>query len=133
MSITPRIRALTTQKSLLDARARGIVANVIEGMNQQLDNTVKGLRMEPLPKDGSRYIRTHRYSTGFVNLGVTQTREGLVGRLGRDIPIDYVEKVGGNEAGNNQWEMHNTTGWPLIAEVLRTGYQDRLRKAIRNA
>lgn len=131
--MTPRIRALTSQKSLLDARARGIVANVIEGMSQQLDDTVNKLRMEPAPKAGSRYVRTHRYSGGFVNLGVTQTREGLVGRLGRDINISYVEPVGGNESGNNQWEMHNTTGWPLIAEVLRTGYRDKLKKAVRNA
>lgn len=131
--MTPRIRALTSQKSLLDAKARGIVLNVIEGMNRQLDDAVKELRMEPPPKAGSRYIRTHRYSTGFANGGVTETREGLVGRLVRDIPIDYVEAVGGNESGNNQWEMHNTTGWPLIAEVLRTGYQDRLKRALRNA
>jgi len=128
-----RIRALTTQKASLDAIARGVVGEVVSVMDKQLDNTVTRLKMEPPPKPGSTYIRTHRYSQGWTRTDVRQTREGLVGTLVRSLDIRYDVFVGGDEQGRGQQEQHKMTGWPLVAEVLRTGYADALRRAIRNA
>lgn len=126
-----RIRALTTQKSSLEAIAKGIVADVVSAMDLQLDQCVKTMRTEPPPKPDSKYIRTHMYATGWTRTDIRQIHEGLVGSVLQEHDIRYTEFVGGDESGRGQQSQHKVTGWPLLAEALRTGYAARIKGAVR--
>lgn len=125
-----RVRALTKQTTRLDVYARHLVFNIHAAVVNQLSDTVERMRFEPAPKAGSRYVRTHNYKWGWKVDLVTITPSGIRGTISND--VDYAERVGGDEAGNNQDTELLAPGWPLLAEELRTGYQQRLKKAIRN-
>lgn len=126
-----RVRALTKQTSRLDALAKGLVFNIQEAMTQHLEDTVERMRFEPAEKAGSRYKRTHNYKWGWRANPVTFTQSGLRGTISNDVP--YAQDVGGDEAGNNQDPYGVLApGWPLLGEEIRTGYQQRLKRAVRN-
>jgi hypothetical protein len=134
MAITGRIRAVTKPKQRLDVLARNALGEVVTFMDAHLDRSIKRLQQYPPPRPGSRYVRTYTLRGAWRNSGVRLTREGLVGSVSNDA-IDpygshYAELVHGDDAGMGQLGLHRGTGWPLMAEVLRTGYRDGVKRAI---
>lgn len=124
-----RIRALTKQTTRLDILAKGLTFNIHAAMTNQLDAVVERMRFEPAEKVGSRYRRTHNYKWGWQANPVTFTQSGLRGTISNS--VDYAERVGGDEAGNNQDTVNLAPSWPLLGEEIRTGYQQRLKRAMR--
>lgn len=132
-----RIRALTKRPSILRALAKGTVTDVIAVMDTHADAVIKQLQVYPPPPPGSRYKRTNTYRDSWKQTDVRLTADGLVKSIESDATDPYGRTysvlVGGDEAGKGQWGVHKQTGWPLIAEVLRAGYDRKIRRAVHEA
>lgn len=114
-------------------RSRRIVQSALVFMDVHTDNKLQELRQFPYttpPKAGSRYVRTGRYARGWHKTEVSKQGDRLI------ITVlnteKYAVRVGGDETGANQTEMHSNTGWPLVAEFLRDGFTDGIRRAVKN-
>lgn len=142
MAVIARIRALTKAPDRLQKIANNLLGEAVATMDIQLDQALDTMQTEPGLKPGSRYVRTHTYRDSWERSDVRLTGSGLVGTLSSDA-VDphgehYTAKVGGDEQGVGQLEMHKETGWPLVAEALRgfpgqQSFRQRVRKAVHKA
>lgn len=132
-----RIRALTKPKLLAKMSGKGLLGEIIAFMDGHLDDAVKQMKQYPPPKADSKYVRTYVYMNSWLRTDVRLVKDGLIGNIESDA-VDpygahYSELVGGDDAGAGQLAMHATTGWTLMAEVLRTGYIPGLKRVIKEA
>lgn len=137
VSMIGRIRAVGGSKRRLELIAKGVLGEVVVYMDKHLDKGLRIMQTEPPPKAGSFYVRTHTYQRSWTRTDVRLTNEGLIGSLNSNA-VDpygahYTVIVGGDEQGVGQLEMHSSTGWPLLAEVLRNGYVQGLKEVIHDA
>lgn len=137
MPLQIRIRSLTKQKTFTRATADHLLGEVVATMDKQIDDAIDRLRTYPPEKPGSIYVRTGTLGRSWSRTDVRLTRSGLIATVTNDAVDprgrEYSGWVHGDEQGAGQQEQHASTGWPLAAEVLRTGYAQALRKAVRRA
>lgn len=128
MALSARIRSVTKPGRLdkFSKHAKEAIATVMES---HADRAIDIMRIYPPPKPNSSYIRTGDLGRGWSRTNVRETSNGLIVTVHNE--MYYSVRVHGDEQGMGQWEMHEDTGWPLVAEVLREDYRDRLRRVIR--
>ena len=139
MPISARVRSLTKRPSLLEARAKGTILEVISVMDFHVDQVIRYLStFEPPVKPNSKYVRTHTARDSWSRSDTKVTEDGLVTRISNDAGVrggrEYSSIVYGDEEGRNQDPYGNIApGWPLMAEVLRTGFDKKIRRAVKRA
>lgn len=136
MPLQIRIRSLSHAKAFTKATADHLLGEVVATMDKQIDDAIDTLRVYPPPKAGSDYIRTGNLRASWSRTDVRMTKSGLIATVTNDATDngrEYAGWVHGDEQGGGQQDQHAQTGWPLAAEVLRTGYAQALRKAVKRA
>lgn len=126
MAVTFRLKALTSKRARVDIF--GARNEAIQMANQLGHKVTKQMATYPPPKENSGYVRTQRLAFGWTS-NVTAPPSGINLRIRNT--VFYVTRVHGNEAGNNQWLIHEATGWQLVAPVLaqaRVEWMNNLRE-----
>lgn len=135
--IAARIRSVTKPSRRLELASKGLLSELVSFMDQHTDKALTVLKTYPPPRGGSNYVRTFTLQRAWRRTDTRLTNAGLITGISNDA-VDprgshYSELVHGSESGMGQLSIHSETGWPLMAEVLRAGYVQGLKRTIKNA
>lgn len=146
MTVTATFRRLSGKHNKLERMAVNIVSETQQAMLSQVLQALDIMRSEPPLKLGSKYVRTHKYSTSwqpvFPHASGGRLEAGIQGNAVDPYGANYTELVGGDSEGRGQLEMHYNTGWPLAKEALNgvaptgvrlTSFADRMKQAVHKA
>ena len=143
--LSVRIRGLTKRKSLLEAKAKGTVDAVRKVMEKHAASTVRKMQnnYNTVPISPN-YKRTFNLKNLWEYPGnppglTSITADGIVVRIQNDVTEvigshrPYAVKIHGDESGNGQVPFQGKRGWKLIKDVVREGYQEKIRAAVHEA
>lgn len=140
--IQARVRAVTKRPKLNEAIAKGVIDDIQKAVEDHANKAVRTLQRYPPKPPESRYIRTNTLKNLWESPANTPslsriTADGIVVSIQNDA-IDprgkhYAELVHGDEEGTGQLSLHAGHGWKTMASVLREGYQQKIRQAVKQA